>query len=98
VNYVLRVGFLDGVNGGEHTITLPGGKTLQVMIPEGAEDRQMLRLEGLGPRMSLSRWAMPARCSCLPTDSFSYPRFKSKQGAPWAPEKAFCRLWYSPSH
>ena len=48
VNYVLRVGFLDVVNGGEHTITLPGGKTLQITIPEGAEDRQMLRLEGQG--------------------------------------------------
>src|SRR4029450_2090768 len=28
--------------------TLPEGKTLQVTIPEGAEDRQMLRLTGQG--------------------------------------------------
>ena len=27
---------------------LPEGKTLQVTIPEGAEDRQMLRLKGQG--------------------------------------------------
>ena len=30
------------------TITLPEGKTLQVTIPEGAEDRQMLRLKEQG--------------------------------------------------
>ena len=35
-------------NGAARTITLPEGKTLQVTIPEGAEDRQMLRLKGQG--------------------------------------------------
>ena len=34
--------------GAARTITLPDGKTLQVTIPEGAEDRQMLRLKGQG--------------------------------------------------
>jgi DnaJ-class molecular chaperone len=48
VSYVLRVGFLEVANGAERTITLPEGKTLQVTIPEGAEDRQMLRLKGQG--------------------------------------------------
>ena len=48
VSYVLRVGFLDAANGAGRTITLPQGKTLQVTIPEGAEDRQMLRLKGQG--------------------------------------------------
>ena len=33
---------------GTCTITLPEGKTLEVTIPEGAEDRQMLRLKGQG--------------------------------------------------
>jgi len=48
VSYVLPVGFLEVANGAVRTITLPEGKTLQVTIPEGAEDRQMLRLKGQG--------------------------------------------------
>jgi DnaJ-class molecular chaperone len=48
VSYVLPVGFLEVANGGARTITLPEGKTLQVTIPEGAEDRQTLRLKGQG--------------------------------------------------
>jgi DnaJ-class molecular chaperone len=48
VSYVLPVDFLDVANGAVRTITLPEGKTLQVTIPEGAEDRQMLRLKQQG--------------------------------------------------
>ncbi len=48
VSYVLPVSFLDVANGAARTITLPEGKTLQVTIPEGADDRQMLRLKGQG--------------------------------------------------
>ena len=48
VSYVLPVGFLDAANGATRTITLPDGKTLKVTIPEGAENRQMLRLKELG--------------------------------------------------
>jgi len=48
VSYVLRVGFLEVATGAERTIVLPEGRTLQVTIPEGAEDRQMLRLKGQG--------------------------------------------------
>ena len=48
VSYVLRVEFLEVANGAARTITLPEGKTLQVTIPEGAEDRQMLRLKEQG--------------------------------------------------
>ncbi|GEO84017.1 MULTISPECIES: DnaJ C-terminal domain-containing protein [Alphaproteobacteria] len=48
VNYVLPIGFIDAVNGAVKTITLPEGKTLQVTIPEGADDRQTLRLKGQG--------------------------------------------------
>ena len=47
-SYMLPVGFLEVANGAVRTITLPEGKTLQVTIPEGAEDRQMLRLKGQG--------------------------------------------------
>ena len=45
---MLPVGILEAANGAPRTITLPEGKTLQVTIPEGAEDRQMLRLKGQG--------------------------------------------------
>ena len=48
VNYVLAVSFLDAANGAVRTIVLPDGKTLNVTIPEGANDRQMLRLKGQG--------------------------------------------------
>ena len=48
VSYSVSVAFLDAANGAARTITLADGKTLQVTIPEGAEDRQMLRLKGQG--------------------------------------------------
>lgn len=48
VNYILPIDFLDAANGAVRAITLPEGKTLQVKVPEGADDRQMLRLTGQG--------------------------------------------------
>lgn len=47
-SYVLAVDFLDAANGAKRSVTLPDGKTLTVTIPEGAEDRQMLRLREQG--------------------------------------------------
>jgi DnaJ-class molecular chaperone len=48
LHYELQVDFLDAVNGATKTITLPGGGTLQVTIPPGVEDGQILRLRGRG--------------------------------------------------
>ena len=48
VSYVLPVGFLEVANGATRTLTLPEGKTLEVAIPEGAQDLQMLRLKEQG--------------------------------------------------
>lgn len=48
VSYSLPVAFLDAANGAQRAITLQDSKTLAVTIPEGAEDRQMLRLKGQG--------------------------------------------------
>ena len=48
LHYELQVEFLDAVNGATRTITLPGGGTLQVTIPAGVEDGQILRLRGKG--------------------------------------------------
>ena len=48
LHYVLDVDFLDAVNGATKTITLPQGGTLQVAIPGGVDDGQVLRLRGKG--------------------------------------------------
>ncbi|ACI51046.1 heat shock protein DnaJ domain protein [Gluconacetobacter diazotrophicus PA1 5] len=47
-NFSLTVSFADAVNGGTSRITLPGGGTLDVKIPPGIEDGQVLRLRGKG--------------------------------------------------
>ena len=46
--YSLDIDFLDAVNGGTRTITLPDGSTLDVKIPPGIRDGQVLRLRGKG--------------------------------------------------
>jgi DnaJ-class molecular chaperone len=48
LHYELHVPFLDAVNGATRTITLPQGGTLDVNIPAGVEDGQVLRLRGKG--------------------------------------------------
>jgi DnaJ-class molecular chaperone len=48
LHYELHVPFLDAVNGATRTITLPHGGTLDVAIPAGVEDGQILRLRGKG--------------------------------------------------
>lgn len=47
-SYALRIEFLDAVRGTKTRITLPDGRTLDVTVPPGAEDRQTLRLKGQG--------------------------------------------------
>ncbi len=48
LHYELNVSFLDAVNGATRTITLPHGGALDVAIPAGVEDGQILRLRGKG--------------------------------------------------
>ena len=48
LHYELAVPFLEAVNGATKTITLPEGGTLEVRIPPGVEDGQILRLRGKG--------------------------------------------------
>ena len=48
LHYVLNVPFLEAVNGASKTITLPEGGALEVTIPPGVEDGQILRLRGKG--------------------------------------------------
>jgi DnaJ-class molecular chaperone len=48
VRYHLDLSFLDAVNGGKQSIILPDGSTLDVNIPPGTRDGQVLRLRGKG--------------------------------------------------
>ena len=48
VRYALTVEFLEAANGAKRRVTLPDGRTLDVAIPAGLEDGQVLRLRGQG--------------------------------------------------
>jgi len=48
VRYALEIDFLDAVKGGHRVVSMPDGKTLDVTIPAGISDEQMLRLKGQG--------------------------------------------------
>jgi DnaJ-class molecular chaperone len=48
VHYRLELDFLDAINGGKRQITLPDGSVLDVNIPPGTRDAQVLRLRGKG--------------------------------------------------
>jgi DnaJ-class molecular chaperone len=48
VRYHLTLSFLDAVNGGKQSLVLPDGTTLDVNIPPGTRDGQILRLRGKG--------------------------------------------------
>jgi DnaJ-class molecular chaperone len=48
VHYHLDLSFLDAINGGRQSLTLPDGSTLDINIPPGVRDGQVLRLRGNG--------------------------------------------------
>lgn len=48
VHYRLPLEFLEAVNGATKRVTLPDGGTLDITIPAGASDGQVLRLRGKG--------------------------------------------------
>ncbi len=48
VRYALAIDLLDAVNGATKRLTLPEGATLDVSIPPGIKDGQILRLQGRG--------------------------------------------------
>ena len=48
VHYRLTVDFLEAVNGATKRITMPEGGTLDVVVPAGTHDGQILRLRGKG--------------------------------------------------
>jgi DnaJ-class molecular chaperone len=48
VHYRLELDLLDAVNGAKRQVTLPEGAVLEVSIPPGTQDGQVLRLRGKG--------------------------------------------------
>jgi DnaJ-class molecular chaperone len=48
VRYQLDLSFLDAINGGKQSLVLPDDTTLDVNIPPGTRDGQILRLKGKG--------------------------------------------------
>jgi len=48
VRYALEVDFLDAVKGARKTVSMPDGKTLDIAIPAGISEGQVLRLKGQG--------------------------------------------------
>jgi DnaJ-class molecular chaperone len=48
VAYHLRVDFLDAVRGARRTLTLPDGSSMEISIPAGVEDGEVLRVRGKG--------------------------------------------------
>jgi DnaJ-class molecular chaperone len=50
VRYTLDVDFLEAVKGTTKRVTLPGGGTLDLNVPAGVGDGQVLRLKGKGAR------------------------------------------------
>jgi DnaJ-class molecular chaperone len=48
VRYTLEIDFLDAVNGTQKMVAMPDGKTLDITIPAGIDDGQVLRLKGQG--------------------------------------------------
>ncbi len=48
LSFTLTVPFLVAARGGKQRVTLPDGRTLDIDIPEGATDKQTLRLKGQG--------------------------------------------------
>lgn len=50
VRYTLEVDFLEAVTGATKRVTLPGGGTLDLNVPAGVADAQVLRLKGKGSR------------------------------------------------
>lgn len=71
--YRLELDFLDAVNGTTQRLTLPQGKTLEVRVPAGIEDGQILRLKGQG---SPGRNGLPAGDALIEVSIAPHPFFR----------------------
>jgi DnaJ-class molecular chaperone len=75
VQYHLTLSFLDAINGGKQQITLPDGSGLDVTIPPGTRNGQVLRLRGKG-RPGLN--GGPAGDALIEIEVRPHPVFKRK--------------------
>jgi DnaJ-class molecular chaperone len=75
VHYHLELSFLDAVNGGRQSLTLPDGSTLDVNIPPGTRDGQTLRLKGKGRSAA---GAGPPGDALIEVSVLSHPYFTRK--------------------
>lgn len=48
VRQTLTLDFMQAAKGGKHRVVLPGGRSVDVAVPAGADDGQVLRLRGQG--------------------------------------------------
>lgn len=73
VRYHLALDFLDAVNGISKRVTMPDGSPLNVKIPEGVKDDQIIRLRGKGqPGMN----GGPAGDALIEIEVRSHPYFR----------------------
>lgn len=71
--YGLSVEFLDAVTGATRSLTMPDGRTLEVRIPPGIEEGQVLRLKGQGQ----PGWnGGPPGDALIEIDVAPHPRFR----------------------
>jgi DnaJ-class molecular chaperone len=72
VHYRLAIEFLEAVNGVTRRLTLPDGAVLDVTIPAGTRDGQVLRLRGKGQP---GRGSQPAGDALVEVSVLSHPYF-----------------------
>lgn len=71
--YTLTAAFLDAINGATRRLTLPDGRTLDVKIPPGTAQGQVLRLKGQG---GTSGAGAPAGDALIEIDIAPHPFFE----------------------
>jgi DnaJ-class molecular chaperone len=75
VHYHLTLSFLDAINGGKQQLKLPDGSSLDVTIPPGIRDGQVLRLRGKGQP---GRNGGPAGDALIEIEVSPHPVFKRR--------------------
>lgn len=73
IRYAFEIDFLDAVNGATRKVTMPGDRTLELRIPPGAQDGQVLRLRGQG---AAGEGGQPAGDALIELHVLSHPLFR----------------------
>jgi len=75
VRYSIDIPFLEAVNGAKKRVTMPNGKALDITIPPGLHDGQILRLRGQGMP---GHGGAPAGDAYVEVHVSPHPRFRRK--------------------